>query len=251
MNKKAGLKWSDKDIEYLKEHWGNCSLKYLARMLSRTVNSIKIKAFRLGLIRMIHSGDYITFNQLMVMIYSNDWGGNHNSLFKKDFPIETITIINKKVKIVYMEKFWSWFEKNKHVIDLKNTDNTTFGYEPEWVKEKRKADKLFSLYKKIPWTKDEDKMLLNLLSQYKYSYREISIKLRRTEGAIKRRCRDLKTSMRPLKADNHTPWTDKEISLVKDMYLKGYKPDIIAEYINRSALAINGLLERNDYFNYE
>ena len=32
------------------------------------------------------------------------------------------------------------------------------------------------------------------------------------------------------------------------MYLKGYKSCIIAEYVERTALAINGLLERQDYF---
>ena len=40
----------------------------------------------------------------------------------------------------------------------------------------------------------------------------------------------------------------EEIDKVKELYLKGYKSCIIAEYVNRSALAINGILERYKYF---
>ena len=91
--------------------------------------------------------------------------------------------------------------------------------------------------------------MIELVSSQKYGYREISIILKRTEGALKRKMLDLKLDKRPIKADNHIPWTKEEISIVKRLWLKGYKSMVIAEYVNRSALAINGLLERNLYFN--
>lgn len=247
--KKKIRHWTLEEIEYLENNWGAVSIKGIARKLKRSINSIKIKAYKLGLRRMIHSAEYITYNQLHNLIFGNAYGGSYDKkIMNAGFPLDTITIVSQKVKIVYMDKFWKWLENNKHLIDLKNTNSSTFGYEPKWVAEKRYADKRASLYKKTPWTVEEDKRLKELLKTYKYGYRGISIILKRTEGAIKRRMVDLKIKERPLRADNHTPWKDSEIEKVKDLYLKGYKSCVIAEFVNKSALAINGLLERHNYF---
>ena len=242
-------KWTYNEICFLKENWGNYSFPYLSKKLNRTVAAIKEKAYKIGLKRMIHSGDYITYNQLLNLIYGSEKGGHRydKKLIKAGFPIETITIVSKKVKVVYMHKFWKWFEKNKHLIDLSKTDEYTFGYEPSWVAEKRSADKRAKKYKTSKWTASEDERLIFLLKSYKYGYRDLSKLLCRTEGAIKRRMISLKIKERPLKADNHILWTKEEINKVKELYLKGYKSCIIAEYVNKSALAINGIIERHNF----
>jgi hypothetical protein len=169
-------------------------------------------------------------------------------LFNAKFPIKNILIVRKKIAVIYLNEFWKWLKKNIHLVDFQYTDETTFGIEPEWVKYKRDADKRMAAYEPRKWTDSEDKKLLNYVQSYKYTYRELSIIFKRTESAIKRRLHDLKTPIRPIPADNHNFWKKSEIDTVKDLYLKGYKPQIIAEYVNRSALAINGLLERNNYF---
>lgn len=242
-------RWTLSEIDYLKDKWGDVSIKGIAIKLHRTVNAVKIKAQKLHLTRMTDWGEYITFNQLFNIINGKQGiGKDFKRLEKAGFPLQYQTIVTQKVKVVYMDKFWRWFEKNKHLIDLKNTQKMDFCYEPEWVDEKRRADKRAAEYKKTPWTEAEDKRLISLLQDLRYGYREISILLKRTEGAIKRRMLDLNIRIRPLRADNHTPWTEDEIATVKKLYLKGYKSCIIAEYVNRSALAINGLLERHKYF---
>ena len=241
--------WTLEEVDYLKNNWGDVSIKHIALKLKRSVWSVKEKAYKSGLRRMTDSGEYITLNQLLNII-KGKWGCDRylKKVEKANFPIKYQRIINQQVKVIYMHEFWAWFEKNKHLIDLKNTQNGDFGYEPAWVDEKRRADKRAAEYKTTPWTSSEDDYLRRLLQSYKYGYREISIKLKRTEGAIKRRMMDLKIKERPLRADNHNPWTYDEIEKVKKLYLKGYKSQIIAEYIDRSALAINGLLERHNYF---
>lgn len=90
----------------------------------------------------------------------------------------------------------------------------------------------------------EDALLTQMLDAYRYSYREISIRLKRTEGALKRRMGDLGLKQRPLRADNHNPWTDEETEILMDLYYKGYVAEVMAEKIPRSALAINGKIER-------
>lgn len=249
MKKRKRRNWTAAEVEYMKNNWGDVSIKGIAIKLKRSINSVKEKAYKVGLKRMIHSGEYITFNQLLNIIKGKEGVGRYTKKIEKaNFPIRYQKVINEKVKVIYMDEFWKWFEKNKHLIDLKYTQNGDFGYEPAWVDEKRRADKRAAEYKTTPWTAYEDENLKRLLKTYKYGYREISIKLKRTEGALKRRMMDLKIKERPLRADPHTPWKPEEIEKVKKLYLKGYKSQIIAEYIDRSALAINGLLERNNYF---
>lgn len=143
-----------------------------------------------------------------------------------------------------MRDFWKWAKDNRTFIDFSKVEIGILGEEPAWVKDQRKADILFSQYKRTPWTNDEDSLLKSMLNLYRYSYRDISIRLKRTEGAIKRRMLDLKIKQRPLKADNHNPWTDEETSILNDLLSKGYKAEVIAEYIDRSALAIKGKIER-------
>ena len=240
--------WTLAEVEFMKKKWGEISIKTMAKYLGRSVYSIKVKSYKVGLRSMLNSGEYITFSQLFNIITGKEIGKDYKRLIKTNFPVRYQKVVNQKVRIVYMDEFWDWFEKNKHLIDLKNTTKGDFIYEPAWVDEKRRADKRAAEYKKTPWTNAEDDYLKRLLNSYKYGYREMSIILKRTEGAIKRRMITLKIKERPLRADNHTPWKPDEIEKVKKLYLKGYKSQIIAEYIDRSALAINGIIERNNYF---
>ena len=79
---------------------------------------------------------------------------------------------------------------------------------------------------------------------YKYTYRELSIQILRTEGGIKRRIRDLGIKDWPLREAPNSIWSKEEIDIVVDMYNKGYKNDVIKEYINKSAQSIDGKVER-------
>lgn len=70
---------------------------------------------------------------------------------------------------------------------------------------------------------------MRLLSKYKYSYKELSLKLQRTEGAIQRRICDLGIKERPVKADNHIKWTESEYMMLGEMIKNGYSYELISE----------------------
>jgi hypothetical protein len=236
--------WLKSDEDLLEEKWGNVSIPAIAKLLNRTVIACKLKALKMGLNRHIHSGEYVTCNQLFTAM------GLGSSSYtrgvwehEKNMPIEYKKSIKMKYKIIYLKKFWKWAEENKTLIDFVKFEENMLGEEPQWVKEKRKADFMANKFKKSPWTKTEDSMLQDMLNSYSYTYRELSLRLLRTEGAIKRRMVDLKLKQRPLKASNHNPWTDEEVKTLEEMYYQGYKSEVMAEKINRSALAINGKIE--------
>lgn len=238
--------WTASEVDYLENSWGEASITTIGKNLERSIASVKLKAYNLGLTRHLHSGEHITLNQLMIALGR---GSVHTYSLtswveERGLPIKYKKSIKKKFRVIYLNDFWKWAKENRTFIDFSKVEVNILGQEPEWVKEQRKADNLFAEYKKTPWTNTEDGLLKSLLSSYRYSYRDISIKLKRTEGAIKRRMLDLNIKQRPLKADNHNPWSPEETNMLMDLLDRGYKAEIIAEFIDRSALAIKGKIER-------
>lgn len=245
--------WTKEEYEFMAQNWGKLSKKEIAEKLNRSLKSVNVKAERIGLKNYFIYSEEMTLNSLYQLIYKRNidsytvaiWG-KYNIPISKTAPNNTL-----EMKTIKLSDFLEWFKNHIRLVDLTFSDEYCFGPdEPEWIKEKRKADKraaAYGLHNKV-WTKEEDATLISMLKEHKYGYREISVILKRTEGAIKRRLRDLKIKEHPIKAPNHNKWTNEEIEIVKDLYLKGYKSCVIAEEINRSALAINGLLERHKYF---
>lgn len=249
MNSRSKKTWHYKEVQYLKNAWGTENIKTIAKKLNRSVLAVRTKAQKLGLKDWLLYSEYISLNQFYFLVFGRTVEDYTTSIWiREGMPIKNIRKLNKSYRMISLESFVRWYKTHKRIIDISLTNDGDFGIEPDWLKEKRKADKMALAYKSRPWTFAEDNLLKQLLKAYRYGYREISVKLKRTEGAIKRRMLDLKIKERPLRADPHNPWTRDELDKVKELYLKGYKSVVIAEFVNRSAIAINGILERYGYF---
>ena len=95
-------------------------------------------------------------------------------------------------------------------------------------------------YTTKPWTRAEDLKLQRMLSMHKYTYDEISKELRRTNGAIQRRICGLEIKERPIKADNHIRWTEKELYGLGEMLKEGCSYEKMSEVLGKSSKAIRG-----------
>lgn len=205
-------KWTKEDVEYLKEKWGTVSIPYIAQKLNRSVNAIKLKAGRLNLGPMLENGSYVTLNQVAIVLT----GRPFSSYYKKSWienrgmPVHNKKVMNNTFKIIYLDEFWKWAEKNRSFLDFSKMEPLALGKEPGWVNEQRKKDyKSNALQRKDQWTPYEDDKLRYLLKQQKYGYAEVADILHRSEGAIQRQCTDLGIRERPIKADTRrNPWTD-------------------------------------------
>lgn len=159
----------------------------------------------------------------------------------RGFPIHTKRVGKNSFKVVYIEEFWKWAEKNRDLLDFSKFEENMLGAEPEWVKEKRRHDfEKNRLYIMTPWTEAEDRKLIYLLSQQKYTYAELSKILRRTNGAIQKRVCDLGIKERPVKADNHIKWTETELKLLGELIKAGYGYELMSERLGKSSKAIRG-----------
>lgn len=237
--------YSIEETDYIEDNWGKTSITGIAKKLNRPVGGLINKVNRMELGSFLENGEYITVHQLFIAI--GRCGGNDYTFkkwVKRGFPVKRKRVHNCSFNVVYLTAFWKWAKEYRMHIDFNKFKRNVLGEEPSWVKEQRKADVLFSKYKLTPWTKSEDKQLLNLLKLYKYTYPQLSKALFRTEGAIKRRCVDTGILERPLREDAHGIWYPEQIKIVIEMYNQGYRSEIIRDFIDKSSQAIGGKIER-------
>lgn len=240
--------WTEEEKNYLAEHWGHMTVPSLCKRLNRSKSAILIMVQKLNLGAYYDSGDYITMHQLILALgYGvSDSYKNKSWIENRDFPVHHKKHTEKVVKVVYLDEFWQWAEKNQAFLDFSKFEENALGLEADWVKQKRKRDlKNTHSYKKTPWTPQEDAYLKDLLKAHRFTYAEISKRLKRTEGAIQRRVLDLGIKERPVKAENHTLWTEDQISTLGTLIKQGCNYEAIHDEIpDKSCKAIRGYVFR-------
>lgn len=241
--------WTEEEKEYLAEHWGQFSVPSLCKRLNRSQNGIIVMARRLNLGAYYDSGDYITMHQLLSALGYGSSGDSYKQISwikNRGFPVHKKRNNKSTVKVVYLEEFWEWAEKNKTFLDFSKFEEDALGLEAQWVKEKRKRDlRNTHSYTKTPWTPEDDSYLKDLLKAHRFTYSEISKRLKRTDGAIQRRICDLGIKERPVKAENHTLWTEAQIAILGKMIKQGCNYEAIHEEIpDKSVKAIRGFVYR-------
>ena len=239
--------WTKEELEFLEDKWGTVSIPHIAKILDKTVNSIKCKAYRIGLERFIDQGEYVTFNKFIKAIgYSGSYSYLEERLLKLSFPMKHKKSINMRYKVVYIKDFWEWAEKHKQDISFAKFEKGIIGEEPSWVEEKRKAD--LSNPSKVDhsrkWTKEQDNLLIEKTKSCRYTYKDLAKEFNRTECAIKRRLYDLAVPYRPVPLDTHIKWTEEENKKMFELHGKGYDTYAIATILNKTHLSISDRLKK-------
>ena len=244
MQQRTHKKWTAEEEDYLAEHWGHSSVKALAEKLGRSEDAIVTRKDILGLGAFLDSGEYVTLHQLLQAL---GYGASDNYKLKswiknRGLPVRNKRVRNNSFRVVRIEDFWTWAEKNRSFIDFSKMEPLALGLEPDWVPEQRKKDyTAFAIQRKDPWTAGEDSRLIMLLKQHKYGYAELSEMLHRSAGAIQRRCINLGLKERPVKADNHGPgWSTEDLRTLAEGIRRGEGYVSIARKIGKSEKAVRG-----------
>ena len=239
-----GKNWTKEEEAQLAEEWGMFSIGTLAKRLNRSENGIIVRAQRLGLGAHIRSSDLISLNELFKAFGYQKYDSNKlKNLKAAGFKIHQHRVRNNSFQMVDIEEFWEFAEQNRHLFDFSKLQENALGAEPEWVKGKRAED--FKRRRAVKphnakWTEEEDKELIRLLREYRYTYPEIAARLCRSEGAIQRRVCDLNLKERPIKADNHNLWTEEQLRTVAEMIKAGSSYESMSLVVGKSAKAIRG-----------
>ena len=249
--KRSMTSWSDEELLFLQEHWGNKSVTLIAKHLERSYGGVRRKANELGLLCPLLHYDGISVNQLISAlkisyITMSIWIERHN------FPSKQ-KVFNKKRRILVVSygDFWTWAEKHQHLINLARMEPLILGKEPEWAKEKRKIDR-HKIHYSRPWTNEEKQRLVSLVLAYRYTYPQIAHILKRSESSIKEKLQEMNIKARPVSLDKRVKYTDQEIQTILWYISKGYSFCAIADTLNqdkpperhKSACGIRGKLER-------
>lgn len=238
--------WTAEEESLLAEIWGVCGIPALAKKLNRSQQAIKIRASRLHLGPLLMGGDYVTLNQLVTAF--NRTGSYSYKMISwvenRGLPVHNKRVQQNTFRVVYLKEFWTWAEKNRSFLDFSKLEPLAFGEEPAWVAEQRKRDfKACSLQRKDPWTPAEDAKLRMLLEQYKYTYEQMSDMLRRSPGAIQRRCADLGLKARPVRINPHGPgavWHQEDYDRLAEGIKSGESYMSISKALGKSEKAIRG-----------
>lgn len=240
-------KWTAEEEYYLQENYGKFSIPALAKNLNRSVDAVKVRSTLLGLGPALMAGDYITLNQLLIAVKGTNAGSGYvmkSWVEKRGLPVHTKKVVNNSFRVVYLDEFWAWAEKNRSFIDFSKMEPLALGEEPPWVAEQRKKDfQAFAVQRKDPWTPEEDSRLKMLLQKHQYGYAELSEMLCRSAGAIQRRCTDLGIKERPVKAnsnDKENQWTDELYAILAEGIRHGDSYTLIGKKLGKSEKAIRG-----------
>lgn len=244
--------WTDEETQFLIESWGNTAIDVIAKSLGRSKESIinKKDDLKLGAFTDNHKSGLVTYYQLRVALGY----GNNNYRYsitswveKRKLPIKLVKVGTMKVRMVDIDKFWKWAEKNQNFLDFSKFEKHALGKEPEWVDKKRGQDRLKKMKwksSKEKWTKNEEKRLLKYLRDYKYTWLELSELMQRSVGAIQRKCWDMGIKERPLREPPHSHWSDEQVQMLNTMIANGCNYQELQEAIRKSDKAIRGKVFR-------
>lgn len=245
-------RWTAEEENYLREHWGSATISGICEHLGRTKNAIMVRVQRLNLPRYYECGDYVTLNQINNVLFGHNVSAYQKKSWEQNrgLPVHNKRRGNYTCKVVYLDEFWAWAEKNRSFLDFSKMEPLALGLEPDWVAEQRRKDfAAFAIQRKDPWTPSDDSRLIMLLKQHKYGYAELSEMLHRSAGAIQRRCIDLGLKERPVKADTHgdgVAWTQSDFDILADGIRNGDSYMVIGNKIGKSEKAVRGKV----YFEY-
>lgn len=227
---KTNKSWTDEEIEYLENSYGNYSIKTISKRLGRTEVAISIKAKRLGLNCFLNSekltaADLARAFRIDRHVVMDNWIKNKG--LKASYKIVKSS---RKYWRIDIEDFWKWSYKNRKIINFSKLERHILGAEPEWVEIERKKD-----YMHIPkrqackWTKEEDEKLAMLYPNMNYTLKQIGGMLGKSEAAVNRRRKRIGVKPRKI----CLKWQQEEIDLLINLKLKGALDKEIAWELGR------------------
>lgn len=238
-------RWTEEEIDFLFENYGKRSLQNLTRNLGRSEASVSSKAATLGL-QLNTAQTWFTVSEFCEVTEISRSTVQY-WIKKFGFPARRNKRISKKYVQINPQNFWRWAEKNKQLIQWAEFPRYALGKEPKWVKETRTASARL-VNKRRPWSRWELEELKYLLNQNKFTYPELSERLNRSQGAIKRKIYDLELPW-PVYINRKAVdrYTQEEIDKAIELYVDGYPLAEVAKMIGRTEAGLRGKIERSGF----
>lgn len=233
------------EIDYLEDSIGRLSLKAIATKLGKNPKSLRMYMNNHGIPTGRQAADGISVTDFAEAVCRRtesvyDW------IDKLGLPVKRYPIGMKSKEIfIDMTKFWKWAWENKNFLDFSNIEKGILGLEPEWVDDMRKMD-TYDWGKKgwsKVWTPQEDIRLRNLLKLHRYTYRQLSCILQRSELAIQGHLYSIGEKLRPI-PETPRKWSKEELEAIKKYVMEGYNAFQISYMLDRSEIQVKAKIQK-------
>lgn len=180
--------WSQDELDYLDEVWGERTIPEIAKKLGRSVNAVKVKSVRLGYPSQKWYGGMMSARKVSELL-----GVDVHAV--TDFWIRKCGLKGKnkllgekgRCTIIHFDDLLKWLEANQDKWDSRRVGMFTLGPEPDWLKEKRKADAALPERRLQKWTTEEDAIIIDMFKSGRYTYQQIGDRVGRSADGAERR----------------------------------------------------------------
>lgn len=183
-----GKDWSQAELDYIAEVWGEKTVPEIARHLRRSINAVKVKTGRLGYTGQKWYGEMMSARKVSELL-----GVDVHAVCDRWIPKHGLKGRRKRLgargscTIIKFSDLLEWLEANQDKWDSRRVELYALGMEYGWLKEKRKADALIPVRKFQKWTPEEDARLRALFKRGDMTYAQIGDALNRSEAAVAHR----------------------------------------------------------------
>lgn len=233
-----GKHWTKEDKEYLEENWGLVYVEYIANKLNRDVTAVLAMAESMNLGGCYVAGGFLNANTVAKIFGISNKTVSNYWIKKCGLVARKRRLIKQYMWFIDIEDLTEWLKNNQDKWDSRRVELFALGQEPEWLKEKRKADMKEPINKRKPWTSIEKQRVTNYFNQGK-SKKEIASILGRTEHAIQRQISKLKAEGSLKKDRVVLYWQKEEKELLFELEKQGLTDKEIAEELGREDFHIS------------
>lgn len=227
----GGRRWTDKEIKFMQDSWGMLQIGTIAEKVGRTPKAVVEKAYKLGMESPYNAKERLTAADVarILKIKSHTvvrWVHKHGLKASKR------TYYQKTIWQIDLNDLIKWLKNNQNRFDSRKIDLYALCDEPDWLKEKRKADAYKPIKKYDIWTADDTKRLMDYCAMGK-SLNYIAKMLNRSTQSISLKTHQLKQKGMMPRYRVRCDWTEKEETMMLDMEKQGLTDREIAWELGR------------------
>lgn len=238
--KRQCRRWTPEEDAYLEDRWGTTPVMVMAEKLGRTVTAVNMRANKLWLGPFLEAGNYVTLASLMRAIGCSRSLCSMDLWIRKGLPVRYKQVLKRRHKVVDLEAFWKWAEKNRSLIDFSKFEPLALGREPAWVARQRKVDGR-KRNSRRPWSIHEELQIMTMI-EHGAGFDELAKELKRTVPAVMKRCAMLGVWPEKIPHQRIT-WKDEEKEILRKGILNGDSYEIIADRLGRSTVMVTGFAQ--------
>lgn len=184
-----GKDWSQEELDYIREVWGQKTIPEIARKLGRSINAVRIKTQRMGYTGQKWYGEMMSARKVSELL-----GVDVHTVCDYWIPkcglkgkAKRLGKTKKTTTIIMFEDLLEWLEAHQDLWDSRRVELFGLGMEYDWLVEKRKADGLKPPRKAQKWTPEEDQRLISMFRRGGVTNDEMGAALGRTASSVEHR----------------------------------------------------------------